>query len=123
MNVFIVENSFNRHDGLHSVLSGINEVNVVGHAVNESSAIERINLLLPDAVLLDLGLQSGSGVGVLEWIKKYHAKIKVMVFTHYTDEHHIERCKRAGAEYFFDKCFQLLQARKILWKLAQTAPL
>ena len=119
MNVFVVENSMNLHDGLRSVLSGMHDVNMVGHAVNESGAIERINTLLPDAVMLDLGLQSGSGIGVLEWIKKHHAKIKVMVFTHYTDEHCIDRCKSAGAEYFFDKNSQLAQARKVLWKLAQ----
>jgi len=97
MDVFVVENSLNKHDGLQSVLSGMHEVKVVGHAVSEAGAIERINVLLPDAVMLDMGLQSGSGIGVLEWVKKYHAEIKVMVFTHYTDEHCIDRCKRAGA--------------------------
>lgn len=118
MNVFVVENSLNMFDSLHSALTDIPNVKVVGHAVNESGAIERIDALLPDAVLLVLGLQSGSGISVLENVKKHHAEIKVMVFTHYTDEHCIDRCKRAGAEYLFDKSFQLSQARKVLRKLA-----
>ena len=120
MNIIIVENSLNMHDSLQSVLSDMSEVKVVGHAVNESGAIKRIEALLPDAVILDLGLQSGSGIGVLEHIKKHHATIKVIVFTHYTDEICIDRCKRAGADYFFDRSFQFTQLREVLWKWAHT---
>ena len=118
MNLFIVENTLNMHDNLQAVLSDMPELKVVGHAVNEARAIERIDELLPDAVILDLGLQSGSGIGVLESVKKHHAEIKVMVFTHYTDEFYMDRCKRAGADYFFDKSFQFAQLREVLWKLA-----
>jgi len=120
MNIFIVENSGITRESLQSVLSDMPEVNVVGFAVNETGAIERIGALLPDVVILDLGLQSGSGIGVLEHVKKHHAAIKVIVFTHFTDEFHIECCKRAGADYFFDKSFQFMQLREVLWKWAHT---
>ena len=120
MKVFIVENSFAARASLQSVLSDMSDIRVVGHAVNETGAIERIGALLPDLVILDLGLQSGSGMGVLENIKRCHAKIKCIVFTQYTDEECVERCKRAGADYFFDKSSQLMQLREILWKWAHT---
>jgi len=120
MNVFIVENSFAIRASLQAVLSDMAEIRVVGQAVNEAGAIERIGMLMPDVVILDLGLQSGSGVGVLENVKKFHDTIKVIVFTHYTDESCILRCKRAGADYFFDKNFQLMQLREVLWKWAHT---
>lgn len=120
MNVFIVENSLSMRVSLQSVLSDMPSVKVIGQAVNESGAIERIGMLLPDIVILDLGLQSGSGMGVLENIKKYNPAIKFIVFTHYTDEDCVERCKRAGADYFFDKTSQLMQLREILWKWAHT---
>ena len=120
MNVFIVENSLGIRASLQSVLSDMSDVKVVGQAVNEKGAIESIGVLLPDVVILDLGLQSGSGMGVLENVKKCHAAIKVIVFTHYTDESCIDRCKCAGADYFFDKTFQLMQLREILWKWSHT---
>lgn len=120
MNVFIVENSLGIRASLQSVLSDMSAVNVIGQAVNEAGAIERIRALRPEVVILDLSLQSGSGIEVLEDIKKHHSTIKVIVFTHYTDESCIDRCKRAGADYFFDKTFQLMQLREILWKWAHT---
>lgn len=120
MNVFIVENSAIAREALQSALSDMSDVKVVGYAVDEPDAINRIGALHPDVVILDLGLQSGSGVGVLENIKKCHTTIKVIVFTHYTDEFCVGRCKSAGADYFFDKSFQFMQLREVLWKWTHT---
>ena len=105
---------------LQSVLSGLSAVKIVGQAMNEAGAIERIGELLPDVVILDLGLQSSSGIGVLEKIKQCHPEIRFIVLTHYTDENCIERCKRSGADYCFDKSCQLTQLREVLWKWTHT---
>jgi DNA-binding NarL/FixJ family response regulator len=78
-------------------------------------AIERINKLLPDVVTLDISLKPGSGISVLENIKKQHPEIKVIVLTNYTDEFSANSCKRAGADYFFDKTFQFSRVRSALW--------
>lgn len=40
--------------------------------------IANINALLPDVVILDLKLQSGSGVSVLKNIKKHHAGVNAI---------------------------------------------
>jgi len=120
MNIFIVGNSGIGREALQSVLSDMSDVNVVGYAVDEPNAIKRIGALLPDAVILDLSLQSGSGINVLEYIKKHHATIKVIVFTHYTDELYVDRCMHAGADYFFDKSFQFMQLREVLRKWTHT---
>ena len=120
MDVFIVENSSSVRASMHPVLSDISEVRIVGRAVSETSAIERIRELLPDVLILDLSLQSGSGMGILENIRPACPAMKIIVFSHYTDENCIDRCLRAGADYFFDKSFQLMQLREILWKWTHT---
>lgn len=114
MNVFIVEDSAVMLGYLQSTLSGIPGVAVIGHAVDEAGAIERINALRPDVVTLDFRLQSGSGLGVLESIKKHHPEIKVMMLTNCTEQAYVNRCKRAGADYFFDKAFHLMQLCEVL---------
>lgn len=70
MDLFIVEDSEVVRERIQSLLSDIPGIAVVGYAVNEPDAIERINTLLPEVVTLDLRLQSGSGFNVLENIKK-----------------------------------------------------
>lgn len=120
MDVFIVENSSAMRASLQSVLSDMPEVKVVGQAVSETVAAERIGALLPDVVILDHRLQSGSGVRLLENIMNRHAMIKVIVFTYYNDEFSMDNCKLTGADYCFDKSFQLMHLRAILWKWAHT---
>lgn len=115
MNVFIVEDSEIVRDHMLSMLSAIPGVEIVGYAEDEMNAIERINALLPDVVTLDIGLQPGSGINVLESIKKKHPAIKVIVLTNYTDEFYAKSCRRAGADYFFDKTFQFSRVRSALW--------
>jgi DNA-binding NarL/FixJ family response regulator len=113
MNVFIVEDSEAMRGSLRSMLSEFHDVKIVGYAADEANAIEHINALLPDVVILDLNLRSGSGVAVLKNIKKYHAEIKVMVLTNCNDELYEDACKRANADYFFDKSFQFMEVREV----------
>ena len=120
MNIFIVENSGIARESLQAALSNIPGIKVVGYEVSEARAIERIDALLPDAVIIDLRLQSGSGKSVLKHVKKCHTTIKSIVFTHDTEKLNVDFCKRAGADYFFDKSFQFTQLREVLWKWVHT---
>jgi DNA-binding NarL/FixJ family response regulator len=113
MNVFIVEDSEAMRESLRSMLSEFHDVRIAGYAADESGAIEHINELLPDVVILDLNLQSGTGVAVLKNVKKHHPEIKVMVLTNCNGELYVDACKRANADYFFDKSFQFKQVREV----------
>jgi DNA-binding NarL/FixJ family response regulator len=114
MNVFIVEDSAVMRENLQAMLSDFSDVKIAGHAADESGAIEQINALLPDVVILDLNLESGSGINVLKNVKKRHPEIKVIVLTNYADEHYVDACRRANADYFFDKSFQFMKVHDVL---------
>lgn len=117
MKVFIVEDSEIVRENLQTMLSGISGVAVAGHAVDEAGAIEGIDALLPEVVILDLHLQHGSGFNVLANIKKYHAATKVIVLSNYANDSYISLCKRTGADYFFDKSFQFMLVGAVLEQL------
>jgi DNA-binding NarL/FixJ family response regulator len=120
MNVFVVEDSEAMRESLRSMLSEFHDVRIAGYAADETGAIEQINALLPDVVILDLNLLSGSGIAVLKNVKKHHAGIKVMVLTNCNDEFYVDACKRAHADFFFDKSFQFMQVREVFadWEKA-----
>lgn len=106
---------------LQSMLSGIPDITIVGHAVDESGAIERINALRPDVVTLDIRLEAGSGIDVLKNIKKHHDGIKILVLTNCINRIYAEYCMYIGADHFFDKSLQLLQFREVLREWAYTS--
>jgi len=119
MKVFIVEDSAIMLNHIRSTLSDIPGVTIVGMAADESHAVERISTLRPDVVVLDIHLQSGSGLGVLKNIKERHAGIKVMMLTNCPEYTYVDHCMSLGADYFFDKSLQFTQFCDALRKLAQ----
>jgi DNA-binding NarL/FixJ family response regulator len=122
MNVFIVEDSAVMRENLKTMLSDFSNVEIVGHAADESGAIEQIDASLPDVVILDLNLESGSGINVLKNVKKHHPEIKVIVLTNYTDDHYAGACRRANADYFFDKSFQFMKVHDVLAEWSHATP-
>ena len=123
MNVFIVEDSEAMRESLRSMLSEFHDVRIAGYAADETGAIKQINALLPDVVILDLNLQSGTGVAVLKSVKKHRPEIKVMELTNCNGELYVDACKRANADYFFDKSFQFMQVREVFSNWSQIGQL
>jgi len=115
MKIFIVEDSEAVRGHLQSMVTNIPGVEVIGWAMDEQGAITGIGELLPDVVTLDIRLQPGSGLVVLEYLKKHHAGIKVIVLTNNIDEFYIDSCKRNGADFVFDKTFQFSRVNSVLW--------
>lgn len=123
MKVFIVEDAEIVREGLKNMLADIPGVEVVGHAVDEVGAIEQIGATLPDVAILDISLQTGSGINVLQAIKKRHPAIRVMMLTNYTDDVYVNRCMTSGADYFFDKSIEFMRVGAVLRQLAFTGGL
>lgn len=116
MNVFfIVEDSETVLGYLQSILYDMPGMTLVGHATEGRDALERIDALLPDVVILDVGLKNAAAIGILENIRRRHPAIKVMVLGDCTNELCFNHCKRIGANRFFDKNSQPLHIRAALW--------
>ncbi|MGA8863997.1 MAG: response regulator transcription factor [Gallionella sp.] len=113
INVFIVEDSEAMREGLRLMLSEFQNARIVGYAAEEAVAIEQINMIIPDVVILDLKLQSGTGVAVLKNVKRQHAAMKIVVLTNCSGDLYVDACKRANADYFFDKSFQFMEVREV----------
>jgi DNA-binding NarL/FixJ family response regulator len=74
--------------GLHSILSNMNDMQVVGEAENSTQALERTRELRPDVLVLDIRMPGSSGLQIIQALKQIHSEIKIVVLTSYdTDEH------------------------------------
>ena len=108
--VFIVEDSPLVSSRMAVMLGGLHGIRVVGLADSATSAIEGIRKLQPDIVTLDLRLREGSGLDVLKSVKGGEHPPIVLILTNYTDIQYRNRCRAFGADYFFDKTMEFLQA-------------
>lgn len=103
MDVFLVEDSAGLRQRLVAELEEVPGVRVVGWADREDDATAAITRLHPRFVVLDLRLAQGSGLSVLEAIKRLDPPPTVAVLTNYPEPQYRARCAELGADYFFYK--------------------
>jgi len=87
--------------GMKSLLSNQADFEVVGEAETVKSALELIEQLRPDIVLLDIRLPGESGLDLLHQIQQFAAK--VIILTSFDDEEHIRVALQGGAHGFILK--------------------
>lgn len=103
MDVFVVEDSAVMRQRVVAALKELPGVRVVGWSDREGPAIKAVEDLRPDLVVLDLWLAEGSGLAVLEAVKRLVAPPQVAVLTNHPSPPYRRRCAELGAEHFFDK--------------------
>lgn len=106
---FIVEDSPLILEHLVATLEEMAQVQVVGSAADESSALQRLGRLADDVdlVIIDVFLKQGSGLGVLRGTAQAGLHAKRVVLTNYATPDMRERCKALGAHRVFDKSTDL----------------
>ena len=90
------------------------DLDIVGVAHNSSDAIKHITQSKPDATILDIQMPGGSGIGILDHIKKNQSSNKVIIFTNYPYPQYRQRCMEAGADFFFDKHTEFNELFKVV---------
>jgi DNA-binding NarL/FixJ family response regulator len=105
LRVFLVEDSAHVRDLLLDFLHEPGEVEIIGYADTEDDAVAAIMAQTPDAVIVDLKLLKGGGMGVIERLRaaNLHPSPTLIVFTNHPFAAIRQRAMDLGADYFFDK--------------------
>ena len=84
-------------EGLQRILDSDGEINVVGTVHNGLEALEMVERLLPDLVLMDLKMSVMNGVVATRKIRERYPEIRVLVLTTYDDDEWLFDAIRSGA--------------------------
>jgi DNA-binding NarL/FixJ family response regulator len=95
--VLVVDDHAILRDGIRSLLESQEDIIVVGEACNGSEAIELVDKLLPDIVLMDISMPKTNGLEATREIKKRHPKINVLILTQHDNREYIAPALGAGA--------------------------
>jgi len=96
--VVIAEDHKILRQGLRSLLSTSEELEVVGEAGDGMSAIRVIKDLEPHLVLLDLNMPKMNGIAVIKEIKQYCPDTKILALTMYRKEEYILEVFKSGGD-------------------------
>jgi two-component system nitrate/nitrite response regulator NarL len=91
--------------GLIALLGHEQDIVIVGDACNGVEAREKVAVLLPDVVLMDINMPAMDGVDATTRITKDHPGVRVLVVTHLEHEEYVKKIMRSGASgYVLKNC-------------------
>ncbi|MHB8793689.1 MAG: response regulator [Thermoleophilia bacterium] len=83
--------------GLVRLLSEEPDIEVIGEADNGREAVQKVQELHPDIVLMDIGMPVMNGMEATKQIKKRDQDVKILVLTMHDNEEYLFQVLQAGA--------------------------
>jgi DNA-binding NarL/FixJ family response regulator len=90
-------------EGLNAMLSREADFKVIGEAKDGAEAVNRVNELKPDVVLMDLRMPEIDGVEAIRQIRSANPDVKFIILTTYSDDDYIFSGIEAGARAYLLK--------------------
>ena len=115
--VLIVDDAPLLRQRLKERLERIDGAMIIGQAEDVQGGIDAFRTLTPDAVILDIQMPGGTGIDVLEKIKRERPGTVVIMLTNYPMPQLMKKSHQAGADYFFDKCSEFESAIRVIREL------
>jgi DNA-binding NarL/FixJ family response regulator len=94
--VLIVDDHAIVREGIRMILALHPDIEVIGEASDGLEAIDRVNKLTPDVVLMDMAMPGLGGLEATLEIMKLRPQTRIIVLTQYDDTEYIYRFLKAG---------------------------
>jgi DNA-binding NarL/FixJ family response regulator len=114
--VFIVDDHSIVREGLSELINQEKDFTVCGYAESISKTLQTIADCNPDIVIVDLALEDGSGVRLIENLLYENPDLMILVLSMHKESIYAERSLKAGARGFLTK---QEPSRKILTALRE----
>lgn len=105
-------------EGLVNLLSQAPDIEIIGQAEDGKDALKKARKLVPDIILMDIGMPVMNGVKATEALSKEFPGIRVIALSMHSDKQYIKGILEAGAYgYLFKNCTynQLIEAIKTVY--------
>ncbi|MGA2173713.1 MAG: response regulator transcription factor [Verrucomicrobiota bacterium] len=101
--ILIVDDHPMMREGLAQLIGNQPDLTVCGEAGNAHEALEKVRLLKPDLVLVDITLPGRNGLELIKDIQVLDAAISVLVISMHDESLYAERVLRAGGRGYVMK--------------------
>lgn len=84
-------------EGLKLLFSDQKDLEVIGEAEDGKQALEKVKVIRPDVILLDIAMPQLNGLEVISLIKKLELKTQIVVLSMHSKETYVQQVLAAGA--------------------------
>jgi DNA-binding NarL/FixJ family response regulator len=126
INLLLVDDQNLICQGLAAVLNQEADLQVVGFAENGQAAVDRVQSLQPDVVLMDIRMPVMNGIEATRLIAEQFPDVKVLMLSTFDEDRDIAQSVRAGAKGYLLKdmpALELVEAIRLVHRgYSQMAP-
>lgn len=103
LHTLIVDDSGAMRRVLRAVLNGYHGVEVVGEATNGEEALQQVQTLAPDLIIMDVSMPVLDGLSVAKLVKKNRPETDILMFSIHRIRDFVESAKKMGLGGFVCK--------------------
>lgn len=101
--VLLIEDHTMTRMGISLVIDQVKEIELVAEAEDGLSGVEKAKELLPNVILMDIGLPNIDGIEATKRIKEFNSDSRILIFTSRDNEDDIFASFKAGADGYIMK--------------------
>jgi two-component system CitB family response regulator len=114
--IFIVEDRESISEVIQDMLQ-VSGVEVLGIASSAKEALEKLEEITPEIILMDILLPDGSGLDVAKEVLSRNSSVKIVAMSAMGDEDARERSLDAGCVEFLQKPFRMKEILEAISKI------
>lgn len=101
--VLIAEDHHLVREGIRALLEKADNIDVVGEAVDGQDAVEMVQLLSPDVLLMDIAMPRLNGIMAALQLRKSGAQTRIVILSMYSDDLLVRQALQNGVNGFLPK--------------------
>jgi DNA-binding NarL/FixJ family response regulator len=101
--IIIIDDHRLFNDGIKTILSGLDNVDVVSQLIDPTLALKEVTTHQPDVVVMDYNMPTLNGIDVSKILLQKFPELKILFLSMYEDLHVIEKFYEAGASGYVPK--------------------
>ncbi|MCD4834147.1 MAG: response regulator transcription factor [Bacteroidales bacterium] len=90
-------------DGVKSVLSDEDNIEVIGEIGNGNDLYEVLKSIKPDVIITDISMPEISGIDIAKYVSENYPEIKILILSMHSNEEFITKALSAGANGYLPK--------------------
>ncbi len=106
-------------EGLKSLLELDGDIQVIAEAEDGKDCLDRLDIVTPDVLLLDINMPKMNGLEVLKNLKERHIKVKVLVLTVHNEIEYLMKAVDIGINGYVLKDSESAELKKAIFTIVE----